>query len=168
MSSWYGKPRRPGGVTFIAIITFLIAFLSLAAGFVFLLSSASGLANADISEGTATSYGIVEIVFGIITALVAVGLWVGNSFARLAVTALMAVRIIASIWVGLRAQWPWRVPAGRPRRRHRGDRPAAAVELPRGRVLQRDLIRSFRRSGGCASRAQQTREGPPERSLTFA
>jgi hypothetical protein len=99
MSSWYGKPRRPGGVTFIAIITFLIAFLSLAAGFVFLLSSASGLANADISEGTATSYGIAEIIFGIITALVAVGLWVGNSFARLAVTALMAVRIMASIWV---------------------------------------------------------------------
>jgi len=99
MSTWYGKPRRPGGVTFIAIITFLIAFLSLAAGFVFLMSSASGLAEADISEGTATSYGIVEIIFGIITALVAVGLWVGNSFARLAVTALMAVRIIASIWV---------------------------------------------------------------------
>ena len=98
MSSWYGKPRRPGGVTFIAIITFLIAFLSLAVGFVFLLSSASGLADADISEGTATSYGILEIIFGIITALVAVGLWVGNSFARLAVTALMAVRIIASIW----------------------------------------------------------------------
>jgi hypothetical protein len=98
MSTWYGKPRRPGGVTFVAIITFLIAFLSLAAGFVFLLASASGLADADISEGTATSYGIVEIVFGIITALVAVGLWGGNSFARLAVTALMAVRIMASIW----------------------------------------------------------------------
>lgn len=99
MSTWYGKPRRPGGVTFIAIITFLIAFLALAAGFVFLLSSASGLANAGISEGTATSYGIVEIVFGIITAVVAVGLWTGNSLARLAVTALMAVRIMASIWV---------------------------------------------------------------------
>ena len=102
MSTWYGKPRRPGGVTFIAIITFLIAFLALAAGFVFLLSSASGLASAGISEETATSYGIVEIVFGIITAVVAVvavGLWTGNSFARLAVTALMAVRIMASIWV---------------------------------------------------------------------
>jgi hypothetical protein len=98
MSTWYGKPRRPGGVTFVAIIAFLIAFLSLAAGFVFLLASASGLADADISEGTATGYGIVEIVFGIITALVAVGLWGGNSFARLAVTALMAVRIMASIW----------------------------------------------------------------------
>ena len=138
MSSWYGKPRRPGGVTFIAIITFLIAFLSLAAGFVFLLSSASGLANADISEGTASSYGIAEIIFGIITALVAVGLWVGNSFARLA------------------------------RGRNRGDRPAAPVELPVGRVLQRDLISAFRRSGGCTSWAPQTREGPPERSLTFA
>jgi hypothetical protein len=99
MSTWYGKPRRPGGVTFIAIITFLIAFLALAAGFVFLLSSASGLAEADISEGTATTYGIVEIVFGVITAIVAVGLWSGNALARLTVTALMAVRIIASIWV---------------------------------------------------------------------
>ena len=99
MGSWYGKPRRPGGVTFIAIITFLIAFLSMAAGFVFLLSSASALANADISEGTATSYGIVEILFGLLTAVVAVGLWVGNSFARLAVTALMIVRVIAAVWV---------------------------------------------------------------------
>jgi hypothetical protein len=99
MSTWYGKPRRPGGVTFIAIMTFLIAFLSLAAGFVFLLSSGSGLADAGISEATATSYGIVEIVFGVITAVVAVGLWGGNSLARLAVTALMVVRIIAAIWV---------------------------------------------------------------------
>ena len=99
MSSWYGKPRRPGGVTFIAIITFLIAFLSLAAGFVFLLSSASGLANADISEGTATTYGIAEIVYGLLAAVVAVGLWAGNALARLATTALMAVRIIASMWV---------------------------------------------------------------------
>lgn len=99
MGTWYGKPRRPGGVTFIAIITFLIAFLSIAAGFTFLLSSTSGLAQADISEGTATSYGIVEIVFGVITAAVAVGLWVGNAFARLAVTALMVVRILASVWV---------------------------------------------------------------------
>jgi hypothetical protein len=99
MGSWYGKPRRPGGVTFIAIITFLIAFLSLAAGFVFLLSSASALDNADISDGTATSYGIVEILFGLVTAVVAVGLWVGNSLARLAVTALMIVRIMAAIWV---------------------------------------------------------------------
>ncbi len=99
MSTWYGKPRRPGGVTFIAIITFLIAFLSLAAGFVFLLSSASGLASADISEGTATTYGIAEIVYGILAVVVAAGLWGGNSLARLALTALMAVRIIASIWV---------------------------------------------------------------------
>jgi hypothetical protein len=101
MGTWYGRPKRPGGVTFVAIITFAVAFLALAAGFVFLLSSASALANADISEGTATSYGIAEIVFGIITALVAVGLWVGNSLARLAVTALMVVRIIASIWVAV-------------------------------------------------------------------
>ncbi len=99
MGTWYGKPRRPGGVTFIAILTFLIAFLSLAAGFVFLLASDSGLASADISAGTATTYGIVEIVFGVITAVVAVGLWTGNSFARLAVTALMVVRILASLWV---------------------------------------------------------------------
>ena len=143
MGSWYGKPRRPGGVTFIAIITFLIAFLSLAVGFVFLLSSASGLANADISEGTATSYGIVEIIFGIITALVAVGLWVGNSFARLAVTALMVVRIIASIWVAFALNGHGGFLRGRARGRARGDRPAAAVELPRGRVLRRDLIGAF-------------------------
>jgi hypothetical protein len=101
MSTWYGRPKRPGGVTFVALITFLIAFLAMAAGFVFLFSSAAALANADITEGTATSYGIAEIIFGIITALVAVGLWVGNSFARLAVTALMVVRIIAAVWVAL-------------------------------------------------------------------
>jgi hypothetical protein len=99
MSTWYGKPRRPGGVTFIAIITFLIAFLSLAAGFVFLLSSASGLAAADISEGTATTYGIAEIIYGVLAAVVAAGLWGGNSLARLALTALMVVRILASLWV---------------------------------------------------------------------
>ena len=57
------------------------------------------MAIASAPEGTATTYGIVEIVFGVITAVVAVGLWSGNSLARLAVTALMAVRVIASIWV---------------------------------------------------------------------
>lgn len=99
MSSWYGTPKRPGGVTFVAIIAMIIGFMSLVAGFVFLLGDSQGLADAGISEGTATTYGWVELIFGVITVLIAIGLWNGAGWARLVVTALMVVRIIGSIWI---------------------------------------------------------------------
>lgn len=99
MSSWYGTPKRPGGVTFVAIVAMIIGFMSLVAGFVFLLGDSQGLTDAGISEGTATTYGWVELIFGVITVLIAIGLWNGAGWARLVVTALMAVRIIGSIWI---------------------------------------------------------------------
>jgi hypothetical protein len=77
----------------------IIGFMSLVAGFVFLLGDSQGLTDAGISEGTATTYGWVELIFGVITVLIAIGLWNGAGWARLVVTALMAVRIIGSIWI---------------------------------------------------------------------
>ena len=77
----------------------ITGFLSLVAGFVFLLASPAGLANAGISESTATTYGWVELIVGVITVLLAIGLWSGAGWARLVVTAIMIVRVIGSIWV---------------------------------------------------------------------
>ena len=99
MSSWYGTPKRPGGVTFVAIIAMIIGFMSLVAGFVFLLGDSQGMSDAGISEGTATAYGWGELILGVITLLLAIGLWNGAGWARLVVTAFMIVRIIGSIWV---------------------------------------------------------------------
>ncbi len=99
MSSAYGTPKRPGGVTFVAIVTMIVGFMSLVAGFVFLLGDSQTLADAAISEGTARTYAWVELIFGLVTVLIAIGLWNGAGWARLVVTALMIARALGSIWV---------------------------------------------------------------------
>ncbi len=98
MGTWYGRPKRPGGVAFLAILSWVIAFLTLLEGFVFLLADSQALVDTSVSVGTAHLYGWGDIAFGILTALVGVGLWVGSNLARLALSALMAVRIAASVW----------------------------------------------------------------------
>lgn len=98
-SPWTSKPRRPAGVTFIAVLTFLIAFSSMVRGFLAILGYDAGLNPTDLSGSSGTAYGWVELGLGIITAVVGAGLLRGSSLARLLVTALMVVRIIAAIWV---------------------------------------------------------------------
>lgn len=100
-SPWTAPPRRPGGVTVIALLTFLIAFASLVRGFLAVLGDGSSLNPADLTGSTGTAYGWVELGLGILIALVGVGLLRGSGLARLLVSALMAVRIIAAIWVVL-------------------------------------------------------------------
>ena len=59
------------------------------------------LADAGISSGTATTCAWVEIVFGVITALVAIGLGNGNNFSRLLATLLMLLRAALFLWVAI-------------------------------------------------------------------
>jgi len=92
-------PTRPGSVTVVVVLTWLVALLSILAGVIMLVTSDDLLAEAGISAGDAAVYSWVEIVFGVITALVAIGLSNGNRFSRLLVTLLMALRAAATLWV---------------------------------------------------------------------
>ena len=92
---------RPGSVTTVMVLTWIVALFSIVAGVILLLASEQVLADAGISSGTATTYAWVEIVLGVITALVAIGLGNGNNFSRLLVTLLMLLRAALSVWVAI-------------------------------------------------------------------
>jgi hypothetical protein len=89
---------RPGSVTTVVVLTWLVALLTILGGVLALVLSDEALADAGISASTATTYGWVEIVLGVITALVAIGLGGGNNFSRILVSALMLIRVVVGIW----------------------------------------------------------------------
>jgi len=92
---------RPGSVTFVIVLTWIIAVLSIIAGVTLLVASDQVLDEAGIASGTATAYAWAEIALGLVIALVAVGLGNGNNFSRLLVTFLMGLRAFMSLWVAL-------------------------------------------------------------------
>ena len=98
MSSPWTTAKRPGGVTFLASLALLIAFASMVRGFLVLFGADVTALN---PVRPSTTYAWLEIVVGVVTALVAVGLLRGSGLARLLVTALMVVRIITAIWVAI-------------------------------------------------------------------
>jgi hypothetical protein len=101
-SPWTAPAKRPGGVTFIALLTFLIAFASMVRGFLAIAGVDDfGLNPTDLSGGSGSAYGWIELGIGVLTALVGVGLLRGSGLARLLVTALMALRVLAAIWVAI-------------------------------------------------------------------
>lgn len=89
---------RPGSVTFVVVLTWITAIVSIVGGILALLLSDDALSEAGISGSTATTYGTVELVLGVIIALVAIGLAGGNNLARFVVTVLMVLRIGVGIW----------------------------------------------------------------------
>ena len=95
---------RPGSVTTVIVVTWIIAAFTILAGVLFLVMSESALAEAGISDSTATTYGIVELVLGAVIALVAIGLGSGNNFARVLVSILMVLRLGVAVWAGI-ALW---------------------------------------------------------------
>ncbi|WP_353826657.1 hypothetical protein [Agromyces sp. SYSU T0242] len=88
-----GRARRPAAVTVVAALVWVNAALDLVAGVVLLLAAA-GAESGD--RGTWTIMGSVSLVLGVIAAVVAIGLMRGNAVARIAVTVIEAVSIVAS------------------------------------------------------------------------
>ena len=93
--------RRPGGVTFVIALTWIVAFLSIVSGILTLMGQDSPVVGTAVDAGQPSWYGAVEIGFGVITGLVALGLAKGSGLARLLVTALMALRMGSAIWVAI-------------------------------------------------------------------
>lgn len=90
--------RRPGGVTFVVLLTLVIGFVSLVRGFLGLFGVESAITPTDLTGTAGTVYGWGELVLGIATIAVGLGLASGSNLARFLVTALMVLRIIAAIW----------------------------------------------------------------------
>jgi hypothetical protein len=88
---------RPGTVTFVMVLTWIAAIVSIVGGIALLLASDQAINDAGIAASTATTQGWVEIVWGVIAALVAIGLGNGNNFSRLLVTILMVIRLGLSV-----------------------------------------------------------------------
>jgi multisubunit Na+/H+ antiporter MnhG subunit len=89
---------RPGSVTTVVVLTWISALVAILGGVLALVLSEESLAEAGIAKSTATTYGWVEIVLGVIIALVALGLSSGNNLSRILVSALMALRATIGVW----------------------------------------------------------------------
>jgi hypothetical protein len=92
---------RPGSVTFVVFLTWVVALIALIGGVSLLLVGDDTLAELDITPSAATTYAWVEIGWGVIVALVAIGLAGGSGLARFLVTALMLVRIVTAVLAAL-------------------------------------------------------------------
>lgn len=100
MSSMSPAPR-PGSVTFVMVLTWIIAVFTILGGLLFLLADSATLAEVGLTKSAANAYGIAEMVLGLVIALVAKGLGSGNNFSRFLVSVLMLLRIGVSIWVAI-------------------------------------------------------------------
>jgi hypothetical protein len=88
-------------VTTVVVLTWISAIVAILGGVLALVLSEESLSEAGISKSTATTYGWVEIVLGVIIALVALGLGRGNNLSRILVSALMVVRAAIGVWAML-------------------------------------------------------------------
>ena len=81
------------------MLTYLSGILSILGGLLVLLVSRSSSAQAQLGAGSGVllGAGIVSIVIGVVTILVARGLRHGRRTARLIVTVVMALQVITSI-----------------------------------------------------------------------
>lgn len=92
--------RRPAGVTFVVVLTWIIALLDLlgAAALLFNANEIWTAIQLDMTADEMREYGFFLLAVSVITMLVAVGLGNGNNFSRALVMALMVIRIAISFW----------------------------------------------------------------------
>jgi len=93
------RRRRPASVTAVVVLTWLAAIGAVLSGILILTLSDEQLALAALDPSTATTAGWTEIILGVVTALVALGLSSGSRLSRFLVTVLMLMRAVAGLWV---------------------------------------------------------------------
>jgi hypothetical protein len=82
---------RPGGVTLVAVIAWISGAVNIIAGILMLIAS--------IMAPDALWFGLVQLVLGIITIVVSIGLLRGNENARLVVTIVFVLNLISALVV---------------------------------------------------------------------
>jgi hypothetical protein len=92
------KLQRPPGVTVVVVLTYLSGVLSILGGLLVLLVSRNSSVQAQLGAGSGVllAAGIVSMVIGVVTIVVARGLRHGRRTARLVVTVVMALQILTS------------------------------------------------------------------------
>jgi len=92
--------RRPGGITFVVILTWIAAIVDLVGGIVLLLLSfdTSLFTDTEVSPTLVRYYGLIALVLGLLTVLVALGLGKGSQFSRVFTILVMAVRLLNAAW----------------------------------------------------------------------
>lgn len=91
--------RRPGSVTFLVVMIWISAVVDIAAGaLVFVVSFSDAAATeADLSVEGLRVVGVVMMLVGVITGLIASRLGAGSNGARLLITLLELVGVVAAV-----------------------------------------------------------------------
>lgn len=91
--------RRPGVVTFIGVIMYILAALSLVSGLVLVIFSGNDTIQQQIGHTSSVLLwsGIVELLIAAITFFVAQGVMAGAEWARLFVTIVLGIRMAAAV-----------------------------------------------------------------------
>lgn len=87
-------PKRPASVSFVVILTWLVAIVTIIDGLILLFASDATLSDAGVNPDTATLTAWISIVLGLVIALFASALGNGSKFARLLISLLMMVRFV--------------------------------------------------------------------------
>lgn len=95
------RAPRPGSVTFVVFLTWVIALITIIGGVSLLLLGEDTLADLGITSSNVTLYAWIEIGWGVVVALVAMGLARGSGLARFLVTMLMLIRIVSAVFAAL-------------------------------------------------------------------
>ena len=82
---------RPGGVTLVAVIAWINGLLALIAGIIVLTAGGGDAALATV--------GWVQVVIGVITILVGIGLLSGNNLSRILATIVFVLNLGSAIYV---------------------------------------------------------------------
>lgn len=92
-------PKRPGVVTFIGVIIYISAFLSLVAGLIFLIFNGESTIQAQVGQGSdfLVWTGIVDLVIAAITFVVARGVMAGANWSRIFVVVVQAIRMAVAV-----------------------------------------------------------------------
>lgn len=107
MSTTTTPVRRPASVTFLVVLVWISAILTLLVGGLFL----AGADNATVVDqfngvaDAAKAAGWVLLVLGVLTALFAIGLGRGSNFLRILVTIIFVLRIAGDVWLVLRSNY---------------------------------------------------------------
>ena len=127
-----GTVSRPGTITLIVVLMWINAIIEIIGGVLLMLGATSssfvtgfdeGAGVEDVTGGVLLTAGIIGVIFGIITILLAIGLKNGSNGARIFVTILIVLQILVdvaeltiwqnrSIWTGLLGILIWLIILG--------------------------------------------------------
>lgn len=90
-------PSRPGSVSLVVFLTWLVALVTVASGVALLVGSEDWLVALGVNASRSTTTGWIFIVLGLVIALFASALGKGSGFARLIISLLMMFRFVLGV-----------------------------------------------------------------------